>query len=82
MTRTPLLKATVEQTLDLGKTLWAKGIVSSDIVPMLKAQSYVVGGIHYNASQVAYIVATIEQISGAIVSGKLKASKAKGLHLA
>ena len=53
MTRTPLTKATVEQTLDLGKALWAKGIASSDVVPMLKAQSYVVGGVHYNASQVA-----------------------------
>lgn len=75
-------KASIEQTMLLAKLLWKQGVKSTEVVEKLKAQSYTVKGIFYQATAVAYAIAGMESIATGLEAGKLKYSKAKGLHIA
>ena len=74
-------KATPSQNLDLSKLLWSKGLTPEQALEYLKEHKYCINSIQYSASIVAQGIAMIISISSAIKSGKLKSSKAKGLHL-
>lgn len=72
-------KASVQQHLDLSKILWAKGISPEQSLVVLKESGYKISGVSYEATRVAQGIAMILAISSGIKSGKLSATKAKGL---
>ena len=74
-------KASVQQHLDLSKILWAKGISPEQSLTILKESGYKVNGVSYDAAKVAQGIAMILAISSGIKSGKLLATKAKGLTI-
>lgn len=74
-------KASVEQHLDLATKYWAKSVSPEEVMLDLKAHSYKLDNYIYEASRVATAVAMVYRINNAIQSGKLKATKAKGLHI-
>ena len=74
-------KASVQQHLDLSKIFWAKGISPEESLVVLKQSNYKVNDIHYEATRVAQGIAMIIAISEGIKSGKLLATKAKGLTI-
>lgn len=74
-------KASVQQHLDLSKIFWAKGISPEESITVLKQNSYKINGVAYEATRVAQGVAMILAISSGIQSGKLSATKAKGLTI-
>ena len=74
-------KATSQQNLDLSKLLWSKGLTPEQALEYLKENKYTIKGIQYSASIVAQGINMILTISEGIKAGKLKSSKAKGLHL-
>lgn len=74
-------KASVQQHLDLSKIFWAKGISPEESLTLLKESGYKVNGISYEATRVAQGIAMILAISSGIKSGKLSATKAKGLTI-
>ena len=74
-------KASVQQHLDLSKIFWAKGISPEESLTVLKQSGYKVNGVAYEATRVAQGVAMILAISSGIKSGKLLATKAKGLTI-
>ena len=74
-------KASVQQHLDLSKIFWAKGISPEQSIVVLKQSNYKVNDIHYEATRVAQGIAMILAISSGIQSGKLSATKAKGLTI-
>ena len=80
MTNT-ITKASVQQHLDLSKIFWAKGISPEESITVLKQNSYKINGVAYEATRVAQGVAMILAISSGIKSGKLLATKAKGLTI-
>ena len=73
------IKASVQQHLDLSKIFWAKGISPEESLVVLKESHYKVNGISYEATRVAQGIAMILAISEGVKSGKLSATKAKGL---
>ena len=75
------VKASVQQHLDLSKILWAKGISPETSLEYLKSCKYTINGISYEATRVAQGIAMILAISSGIKSGKLLATKAKGLTI-
>lgn len=75
------IKASVQQHLDLSKIFWAKGISPEESLVVLKQSNYKVSGISYEATRVAQGIAMILAISSGIKSGKLSATKAKGLTI-
>jgi hypothetical protein len=75
------MKANVEQTVSLAKLLWAKGLQSGEIVNHLKEMNYKYNGTTFNAAAVAYVVSGLESANDGLKSGRLKFTKAKGLHL-
>lgn len=75
------IKASVQQHLDLSKIFWAKGISPEESITVLKQNSYKINGVAYEATRVAQGVAMILAISSGIKSGKLLATKAKGLTI-
>ena len=75
------VKASVQQHLDLSKILWAKGISPEQSLVFLKESGYKVSGVSYDATKVAQGIAMILAISSGIQSGKLSATKAKGLTI-
>ena len=75
------VKASVQQHLDLSKILWAKGISPEQSLVVLKESGYKVSGVSYDATKVAQGIAMILAISSGIQSGKLSATKAKGLTI-
>ena len=74
-----ITKASVQQHLDLSKILWAKGISPEQSLVVLKESGYKISGVSYEATRVAQGIAMILAISSGIKSGKLSATKAKGL---
>ena len=76
-----IAKASVQQHLDLSKIFWAKGISPEQALVVLKESHYKVNGISYEATRVAQGIAMILAISSGIKSGKLLATKAKGLTI-
>ena len=74
-------KASIQDNLNLSKTLWAKGVSAEQALAYLKQCGYTINGITYNAIVVAQGVAMINDISAGLKSGKLKSSKAKGLYV-
>lgn len=74
-------KASVQQHLDLSKIFWAKGISPEEAITVLKESGYKINGVAYEATRVAQGVAMILAISSGIKSGKLLATKAKGLTI-
>ena len=76
-----ITKASVQQHLDLSKIFWAKGISPEESLVVLKQSNYKVNGISYEATRVAQGIAMILAISSGIQSGKLSATKAKGLTI-
>lgn len=80
MTNT-IAKASVQQHLDLSKILWAKGISPEQSLVVLKDSGYKLNGISYEATRVAQGIAMILAISEGVKSGKLSATKAKGLTI-
>jgi hypothetical protein len=74
-------KASVQQHLDLSKIFWAKGISPEESLVVLKQSNYKLNGISYEATRVAQGIAMILAISSGIQSGKLSATKAKGLTI-
>ena len=75
------VKASVQQHLDLSKIFWAKGISPEESLTLLKESHYKVNGISYEATRVAQGIAMILAISEGVKSGKLSATKAKGLTI-
>ena len=75
------VKASVQQHLDLSKIFWAKGISPEESLVVLKQSNYKINGVAYEATRVAQGVAMILAISSGIKSGKLLATKAKGLTI-
>lgn len=53
-------KASVEQTLNLGKWLFSQGVKSEQVVLWLKSKGYTLRGVYFNATYVAFVVAGIE----------------------
>ena len=78
---TSTTKASVQQHLDLSKIFWAKGISPEQALVVLKQSNYKLNGISYEATRVAQGIAMILAISSGIQSGKLSATKAKGLTI-
>lgn len=76
-----ITKASIQDNLDLAKQLWIKGITPEQSMVWLKGNSYVVNGIKYQATAVAQGISMLVDINSAIKSGKLSATKAKGLHI-
>lgn len=76
-----ITKASVQQHLDLSKIFWAKGISPEQSIVVLKQSNYKVNDIHYEATRVAQGIAMILAISDGVKSGKLLATKAKGLTI-
>lgn len=74
-------KASVQQHLDLSKIFWAKGISPEQSLVVLKESGYKVSGVSYEATRVAQGIAMILAISEGVKSGKLSATKAKGLTI-
>lgn len=74
-------KASVQQHLDLSKVFWAKGISPEDSLVVLKQSNYKVNGVSYEGTRVAQGIAMILAISEGVKSGKLSATKAKGLTI-
>ena len=74
-------KASVQQHLDLSKIFWAKGISPEQSLIVLKESGYKINGVAYEATRVAQGIAMILAISSGIKSGKLLATKAKGLTI-
>ena len=81
MSTNTITKASVQQHLDLSKILWAKGISPEQSLTTLKESGYKVNGFSYDAAKVAQGIAMILAISSGIKSGKLSATKAKGLTI-
>ena len=81
MSTNTITKASVQQHLDLSKIFWAKGISPEQSLVVLKESHYKVNGISYEATRVAQGIAMILAISSGIQSGKLSATKAKGLTI-
>ena len=81
MSTVTITKASVQQHLDLSKIFWAKGISPEESLVVLKQSNYKVNDIHYEATRVAQGIAMILAISSGIKSGKLLATKAKGLTI-
>ena len=75
------IKASVQQHLDLSKIFWAKGISPEQSLVVLKESGYKVSGVSYEATRVAQGIAMILAISEGVKSGKLSATKAKGLTI-
>lgn len=75
------IKASVQQHLDLSKIFWAKGISPEQSLTILKESGYKVSGVSYEATRVAQGIAMILAISEGVKSGKLSATKAKGLTI-
>ena len=80
MTNT-ITKASVQQHLDLSKIFWAKSISPEQSLVVLKQSNYKLNGLSYEATRVAQGIAMILAISSGIQSGKLSATKAKGLTI-
>ena len=81
MSSLTIIKASVQQHLDLSKIFWAKGISPEEAITVLKKSGYKINGVAYEATRVAQGVAMILAISSGIKSGKLLATKAKGLTI-
>lgn len=81
MSTITIAKASVQQHLDLSKIFWAKGISPEQALVALKESGYKINGISYEATRVAQGIAMILAISSGIQSGKLSATKAKGLTI-
>lgn len=81
MSTVTITKASVQQHLDLSKIFWAKGISPEESLVVLKQSNYKVNGISYEATRVAQGIAMILAISDSVKSGKLLATKAKGLTI-
>ena len=81
MSSLTIIKASVQQHLDLSKILWAKGISPEQSIVVLKQSNYKVNDIHYEATRVAQGIAMIIAISEGIKSGKLSSSKKNGLTI-
>ena len=75
------VKASVQQHLDLSKIFWTKGISPEQSLTILKESGYKVSGVSYEATRVAQGIAMILAISEGVKSGKLSATKAKGLTI-
>lgn len=73
-------KATPTQNLDLSKLLWSKDFTPEQALVYLKENKYCIHNIQYSASIVAQGIAMILAISDGVKSGRLKASKTKGLQ--
>ena len=81
MSSLTIIKASVQQHLDLSKILWAKGISPETSLEYLKSCKYTINGISYEATRVAQGIAMILAISEGIKSGKLSSSKKNGLTI-
>ena len=81
MSTNTITKASVQQHLDLSKIFWAKGISPEQSLVVLKESGYKINGISYEATRVAHGISMILAISSGIQSGKLLATKAKGLTI-
>ena len=81
MSSLTIIKASVQQHLDLSKILWAKGISPEQSLTILKESGYKVSGVSYDAAKVAQGIAMILTISSGIKSGKLSSSKKNGLTI-
>lgn len=81
MSTVTITKASVQQHLDLSKIFWAKGISPEESLTLLKESGYKINGFSYEATRVAQGIAMILAISSGIKSGKLLATKAKGLTI-
>ena len=81
MSSLTIIKASVQQHLDLSKILWAKGVSPETSLEYLKSCKYTINGISYEATRVAQGIAMILAISEGIKSGKLSSSKKNGLTI-
>ena len=81
MTRDVPAKGSCEQHESLAIQMWAKGLTGDQVMEALKASKYIVNGVHYTASRVATGVQVLHRLNAGIKSGRVTATKAKGIAI-